>query len=179
MWRFHISLVALFALSACSVDNAARGPSRHAGQEIISGGESLPPPTQCAPFAREISGIPLRGDAWTWWDQAVGRFDRGCAPRENAVLVLRATDQLPFGHVAVVRHVVGPREITVTHADWGDDDPTRRLVHDAMPVVDVSPANDWSELRFWNVQAQAFGKIYPAYGFIYPQAPTLSSRPIR
>jgi len=94
------------------------------------------------------------------------------------VLVLRATDQLPFGHVAIVRRVIGPREITVTHADWGNDDPSRRLVHDSMPVVDVSLANDWSELRFWNVQAQAFGKIYPAYGFIYPKSASLASRPI-
>ena len=135
----------------------------------------LPPPTQCAAFVREISGIPLRGDAWTWWDQAAGRFERGEAPRESAILVLRATDQLRYGHVAIVRHVVGPRVITVTHANWGNDDPTRRLVHDSMPVVDVSPANDWSELRFWNAQARAFGKVYPAYGFIYPLGASLAS----
>jgi hypothetical protein len=33
-------------------------------------------------------------------------------------------------------------------------------------VIDVSPGNDWSELRVWN--GSDFGKSYPAAGFIYP-----------
>ena len=166
-------MATLLALAACSAGTTA--PRAGDGGQAVADSGNLPPPTQCATFAREISGIPLHGDAWTWWDQAAGRFERGAAPRQGAVLVLRATDQLPYGHVAIVRRMVGPREITVTHADWGNDDPTRRLVHDSMPVVDVSPGNDWSELRFWNVQARAFGKIYPAYGFIYPPGASLAS----
>jgi len=166
MWRFYLSAALMLGLSAC----ASSPEQRSASDRVAVNQSALPAPIQCVPFIREISGLPLRGDAWTWWDQAAGRYGRGPLPQQDAVLVLRATQQLPSGHVAMVRSLVGPREITVTHANWGNDDPTRRLVHDSMPVIDVSPGNDWSQLRFWNASAQAFGRIYLAYGFIYPRA---------
>ena len=179
MCRWKLSFLVLpLLLAACAGSPREHAERAPAVTKVSYAPGSLPPPTQCAPFVREITGIPLRGDAWTWWDQAAGRFERGAAPKVDSVLVLRATDQLPYGHVAIVRRVVGPREITVTHADWGGDDPTRRLVHDSMPVVDVSPANDWSELRFWNPGARAFGKVYAAYGFIYPSAGSEALRPV-
>ena len=28
---------------------------------------------QCVPFARLVSGIQLFGDAYTWWQQAIGK----------------------------------------------------------------------------------------------------------
>ena len=31
--------------------------------------------------------------------------------------------------------------------------------------------NDWTLVRFWNYQAKAWGTLYPAYGFIYPEKP--------
>ena len=31
-------------------------------------------PLQCVPYAREHSGIKLFGDAYTWWDQAEGKY---------------------------------------------------------------------------------------------------------
>ena len=34
---------------------------------------------QCVPFARAASGIQIYGDAWTWWDQAEGRYQIGRA----------------------------------------------------------------------------------------------------
>ena len=40
-----------------------------------------------------------------------------------------------------------------------------------MPAIDVSAENDWSLVRFWNYQANAWGILYPAYGFIYPEKP--------
>jgi hypothetical protein len=129
-------------------------------------------------FAREITGIRIRGDAWTWWDQASGLYPRSDTPAQGTVLVLRSTPRLPLGHVGIVRRLVGPREITITHANWGSDDPTRRIIHDSTAVVDVSPANDWSQLRFWNANAHAFGKIYAAYGFIYPRSFTASAEPV-
>ena len=36
---------------------------------------------QCAPFARLISGISLFGDAWSWWEQATGKYAKGFTPR--------------------------------------------------------------------------------------------------
>jgi hypothetical protein len=74
-------------------------------------------PLQCVPYARLVSGVAIRGDAWTWWDQAAARYSRG------------------------------------------------RVAHDVR-VIDISPGNDWSELRVWN--GAGFGKVYPAHGFIYP-----------
>ena len=41
---------------------------------------------QCAPFARMISGISIRGNANTWWSQAAGRYLRGSLPKVGAVL---------------------------------------------------------------------------------------------
>jgi surface antigen len=123
-------------------------------------------PLQCVPYARLVSGVAIRGDAWTWWDQAAARYSRGRAPRTGAVLVFRRTRALPLGHVAVVTRILHSREILITHANWGANAATRgRVAHDVR-VIDISPGNDWSELRVWN--GAGFGKVYPAHGFIYP-----------
>jgi hypothetical protein len=131
----------------------------------------LPPPSepmQCVPYARQVSGIGLRGDAWTWWSQAEGRYARGKKPRPSAVLVFQKTRALPRGHLSVVTRIVGPREILITHANWGSAPDTRGQVARDVRVIDVSPGNDWSELRVWN--GSDFGKPYAAAGFIYPVA---------
>ena len=96
-------------------------------------------------------------------------YQRGQAPRQNAVLVLARSERLSLGHVAMVRRIDGPRRIEVTHANWGMDEYTRRLVHDSMPVIDVSPNNDWTQVEFFNEQAGSFGQPYAAQGFIYPK----------
>jgi len=176
MWRYCLSFALAATLAACG-GPAPTAESAGLTPAAFRVGE-LPPPTQCALFAREFTGIRIRGDAWTWWDQAAGLYPRGDTPRQDAILVLRATSQLPLGHVGIVRKIVGPREITITHANWGNDDPTRRIVHDSTAVVDVSPGNDWSQLRFWNAPAHAFGKVYDAYGFIYPRKFTPDSQPV-
>lgn len=129
----------------------------------------LPPPgkpLQCVPYARQVSGIDIRGDAWTWWTAADGRYSRGKKPRPGAVLVFARTGRLPLGHLSVVLRMVHSREILVTHANWGSTPATRGRVADGVRVIDISPANDWSELRVWN--GNGFGKAYPAMGFIYP-----------
>lgn len=129
----------------------------------------LPPPReplQCVPFARETSGIDIRGDAWTWWTTADGRYNRGKAPRPGAVLVFARTSRLPHGHLSVVTRLLNSREVLVTHANWGSTPATRGRVATDVRVIDISPANDWSELRVWN--GNSYGKVYPAYGFIYP-----------
>ncbi len=117
---------------------------------------------QCVPYARLRSGIGIFGDAHTWWQTAAGRYARGSQPAPGAVLVLSRTGRLSYGHVAVVTQRVNPREIRIDHANW-----QRGTVITGMPVMDVSPANDWTALRFWNQEANAWGSIYPAEGFIY------------
>ncbi len=179
MRAFRISVVLALCLAGCADDRqAAPVPRASAVHPASFDSGALPPPTQCALFAREFTGIHIRGDAWTWWDQAAGLYPRKNTPRANTILVLRATPQLKLGHVGIVKRVVGPREILLTHANWGNDDPTRRIVHDKTAVVDVSSGNDWTELRFWNAPAHAFGKVYAAYGFIYPKQFTKDSEAV-
>ena len=35
---------------------------------------------ECAPYARQVSGIALYGDASSWWDAAAGRYPRSDRP---------------------------------------------------------------------------------------------------
>lgn len=125
-------------------------------------------PVQCVPFAREVSGIQIRGDAHQWWDRAAPRYERGQSPRPGAVLVLNRTAKMTSGHVAVVTEVLGPRQINVTHSNWGNDRTSRRMIYDSMRVEDISAHNDWTRVRFWNPEHNVFGFPYVARGFIYP-----------
>ncbi|MFN3077285.1 MAG: CHAP domain-containing protein [Alphaproteobacteria bacterium] len=124
---------------------------------------------QCVPFARAVSGVDLRGDAWTWWEQAEQRYSRGYRPKVGSVLVFRRTNRLKRGHVAVVADVSDARSVLLTHANWGHEGDTRGVVHERQPVIDVSPNNDWTQVRLMNRNG-TYGSVYPAYGFIY-QAP--------
>lgn len=124
--------------------------------------QSPPTSRQCVPYARYLSGINLQGDAYTWWSSAAGRYLRGQQPMPGAVLVLSRTDRLTRGHLAVVRQVIDSRQILVDHANWKPGQVTP-----GMAVADVSPNNDWTALRFFNDEAEAWGSVYPAYGFIY------------
>ncbi|MEM6811994.1 MAG: CHAP domain-containing protein [Pseudomonadota bacterium] len=124
---------------------------------------------QCVPYARQMSGIQIRGDAHTWWKQAKGLYDRGQTPRKGAVIVLSKTDRLKHGHLAVVSDVIDSRTIEVAHSNWGGDKYTRSYVYEFMPVRDISKNNDWSKVKFWNYPSSSFGRVYPVSGFIYPK----------
>jgi len=133
------------------------------------------PGWQCATYAREISPVELRGNAWTWWQQADGRYDRGSEPKIGAVLVFKRTATMPQGHVAVVRRVISPREVLVEQANWGTrSDGGRGKVTSGDRVIDVSTKNDWTDVRVWYAPVNDFGRANPAYGFIY--APDLDPR---
>ena len=75
-------------------------------------------PLECAPFARERSGVQLYGAAADWWQKADGRYIRTRAPVPGSVLVFRRSSRLSNGHVAVVTRVLSERQILVTHANW-------------------------------------------------------------
>jgi surface antigen len=125
---------------------------------------------QCVPYARDLSTIQIRGDAWTWWASAKGRYERGQEPRLGAVLVLKRKGN-SRGHLAVVTRIVNEREIIVNHANWLN----RGRVHLDTPIRDVSPNNNWSAVRVWYTPGNVLGKsTYPAYGFIYPPLRTAS-----
>ncbi|WP_284325797.1 CHAP domain-containing protein [Cypionkella aquatica] len=119
----------------------------------------------CVPFARDASGVEIKGNAGTWWDQAKGKFQRGHAPVEGAVMAFSSTRKLPKGHVAVVSEVVSDREILIDHANWKPSQ-----ISLGMTVVDVSPKNDWSVVKVASV-GDTLGRAYPIDGFIW-NAPT-------
>jgi len=175
MRRLPLWLVPILFLPGCAA--SPREAVQPAPQQLAASlaGPLRPYPDtgkflQCVPFARAVSGIPLYGDAWTWWDSAALRhFPRGHVPAVGSVLVLRKSAQLPEGHVAVVAQLQDSRHLLVTHANWGYEGDTRGLIHERMPVMDVSPANDWSAIRLMNKHG-IFGRVYAAYGFIYQPA---------
>ncbi len=124
---------------------------------------------QCAAFARQFSGIEIRGDAWTWWGLAEGKYQRGSSPRVGAVMAFIPGGNMRLGHVATVTAIRGPRELTITHANWSPIDGRRgRIEHDVL-VRDVSDANDWSRVRVWYAPISDLGTTsWGIDGFIYP-----------
>lgn len=114
----------------------------------------------CVPFARNASGIEIRGDARTWWAQAEDGFLRSHQPSVGAVMAFSGTRKLPLGHVAVVSKVISDRLIQVDHANWH-----RNEVSLGMGVMDVSPNNDWSSVRVES-RPNSFGSVYRVDGFI-------------
>lgn len=121
-------------------------------------------PLQCVPYARQMSGIALRGNANTWWSQAAGRYERGHTPRVGAVLAFAATRHMRLGHVAMVSKVVSDREVLLTHANWSRHGGVERDVR----AVDVSPDGDWSMVKVWFAPLGDLGlTAYPTKGFIY------------
>jgi hypothetical protein len=122
-------------------------------------------PLECVPYARARSGVALYGDASTWWVAAAGHYLRTAEPRLGSVLVLTGYAGPHRGHLAVVAAMDSAREIRVDHANWLNDG----AVYKDDPVVDVSPDNDWTEVRVWNPRANNWGtKTYLVQGFIGP-----------
>ena len=132
----------------------------------------LPAYLQCAPFARDVSGIEIYGDAHTWWAKAEGLYERGDAPREGAVLAFRPHRSMRLGHVATVSEVVDARTVRLTHANWSPIGGRRGQVEEDALAIDVSQAGDWSEVRVWYHPIQNLGRtVWPTHGFIYNATP--------
>ncbi|MDP4891400.1 CHAP domain-containing protein [Cypionkella sp.] len=114
----------------------------------------------CVPFARDASGVDLRGNAGTWWRQAHNTYARGHDPLVGSVMAFKSTRKLPMGHVAVVSQVLSDREILVDHANWN-----RSKISLGMKVIDVSSKGDWSAVRVAS-NGEDLGRVYPVDGFI-------------
>lgn len=126
----------------------------------------------CVQFVQRSSSVSLHGDAWQWWEHAAGEYGRGQRPRPGAVMVFSKTGLLRHGHVAVVRSVRDQRTILVDHANWSPIHGHRGQVEQAVMVVDVSDANDWSRVRVWYHPTAEIGQtVYPIRGFVYPATP--------
>lgn len=126
---------------------------------------------QCVPFARLLSGVQIYGDAYTWWKQAVGKYDTGYTPKAGAVLCFKPSGKMKLGHVAVVTQVLTDRVIQITHANWSRIGGTRGQIEKDVTVIDVSPAGDWSSVKVWYDPVRDLGSsTYPTHGFIYQDA---------
>jgi hypothetical protein len=67
--------------------------------------------------------------------------------------------------VGVVKDVISDRVILVDHANWLNRGEVTRQV----PVRDVSPRGDWSEIQVWHVPGGHWGgRVYKVRGFILP-----------
>src|SRR5688572_3625834 len=172
-WKRHVGrLAALLLLAGCATPRPAPvavsvpvpPPQQQKTQLALLQTYRVSPGigTQCVPYARTRSGIKIFGDAYTWWNSAEGQYARGNLPLVGSVLVLSKTKRLRRGHVGVVTAIVSEREIRLDHANW---QPGAIITN--MAVMDVSAANDWTQLRFWNKDTRKWGAVYPASGFVY------------
>jgi len=163
--------IATLGLTACGEapgrDGGAIDPNRLAfAMREVESLQSRGARVWCVPFARNLSGVEIRGNARTWWRQAQGEFEVGNTPTIGAVMAFSATPSMPLGHVAVVSELVDDRMLRVDHANW-----RRNKVSLGMSVIDVSENNDWSRVRLES-NPGAYGSVYPINGFIRPQPAT-------
>jgi surface antigen len=129
---------------------------------------------QCAPYAREISGVNIHGNANTWWGQAAGRYARGNAPKAGAVLAFASSARMRLGHVAMVSQVLNDREVLLTHANWSRRGGIERDVR----AIDVSAAGDWSQVKVWYGPLGGLGtSANAALGFIYADGASVGETP--
>jgi surface antigen len=164
--RVALAILLLLGLAACGTSRPGTAPA----------GVAVAEPVSCVPYARARSGIQIQGDAWQWWDAAAGRYERGRAPQPGSVLVLNRTARMREGHVAVVAHVVTPREILVDHANWASGAAKGRIAT-AQRVMDVSARGDWSLVRVWYPRIGDLGTTaFPALGFIHPRIEMAAAR---
>lgn len=123
---------------------------------------------QCVPFARDLSGIEIRGNAHTWWAQATGKYAKGNTPKVGAVLSFKSTRSMPLGHVAVVSKIINDREILISHSNWSPINGRRGQIERNVKVVDVSANGDWTNVKVWYAPIKALGlRSNPTNGFIY------------
>ena len=160
-----LSTLALGAAMPAAAEDAALGVDLPR-----SSGAELPPYLECVPYARAQSGIQIFGDAWTWWDKADGLYQRGNRPQKGAVLAFQPHGNMKLGHVAAVSRVVDSRTVMLSHANWSPIDGLRGQIERDVRAVDVSPANDWSQVRVWYAPMADLGTTaWPTHGFIYPK----------
>ena len=163
--RIRLAAVTAFCLLTAACASAPNYD--YSGSSGWNSAEQQPTqvPLQCVPYAREHSQVKIYGDAAEWWDKATGIYARSEVPQLGSVLVLTGYAGPRHSHVAIVTAMVSSREIRVDHANWLNDG----AIFTNDPVVDVSPDNDWSQVKVFNERTGAWGaRIYLVQGFIGP-----------
>lgn len=152
------------AISSAALADSAVGMAA-SGRD---GGAAVAGHLECVPYARQVSGIRIFGDAHTWWDQAAGRYQRGSKPRVGAVMAFQPHGNMQLGHVAAVSRVIDSRTVLLRHANWSPINGRRGQIENDVRAIDVSERNDWSAVRVWYAPIQALGgTAWPVDGFIY------------
>lgn len=149
-----------------TADVASSAPNATGGQEGVQLLPSVERPLHrlyCVEYARLRSGFQIFGDAKLWWTRAQNAYAKLTQPVTDAVMVFAGSKRIRRGHVAVVTQIVSPREIRVDQANWQN----HGEIDHATPVLDVSPNNDWSAVRVWDMASGQFGvRVYAIKGFI-------------
>lgn len=181
-WKQAIVALAVTALYGTATDRAeARSLdlSVSGASAGIGAGDGSTDYLQCVPYARQVSGVGIYGDAWTWWDKAEGRYARGTKPKVGAVMSFPPHGAMRLGHVAAVSKVIDRRTVLLRHANWSPIDGRRGQIEDNVRAIDVSSGNDWSEVRVWFAPLGGLGTTHwPVNGFIYNERPKVGDRPV-
>ena len=160
-----LALVSLVSACAQEIEYVRLDPDRQAFALLeVEQKQARGQRVWCVPYARNLSGIDIRGNAKDWWRKAHEIYECGSEPIVGSVMSFRATRGMSLGHVAVVSDIVSDREVVVNHANWN-----RNQVSLKMAVQDISKNNDWTLVRVESQPGQ-FGKPYPVNGFIYPRS---------
>ena len=86
----------------------------------------------------------------------------------GAVMAFSAHRNMQLGHVAAVSRVLDSRRVLLDHANWSPINGRRGQIEKDVLAVDVSPNNDWSEVRVWYAPLGKVGTTaWPVDGFIY------------
>lgn len=162
-FRRVLSAIALLMLMAWSAD-ALAAPVRQRAPA-----PSKDPRINCVQYVKRVSDFTLSGNGWQWWDRAEAVYERGNRPQTGSVMVFKRSGRMVNGHIAIVSQIVDERTIRVDHANWAPRGPRKGRIDHGVQVQDISKANDWSLVRVWYEPADAFGRSYPVYGFVYPK----------
>ncbi len=158
----------IHAASGTPIPQAEKSPANIAGIGV----ERPARPLQCVSYVQSHSAVAIRGDAWTWWRQARGRYTRSHQPSVDAVMVFSRDRRSWSGHVAVVGAVISAREIRIDHANWLG----RGRIYLGDPVMDVSAASDWSQVKVWESDTGRWGiHKYLISGFVGPEPAQVAS----
>jgi surface antigen len=122
----------------------------------------------CVPYARQVTGMNIRGNGRDWWHDAAGRYARSNRPEVGSVMAFPGSGGMRSGHVAVVSRVINSRHIEIDHANWGGPGIRRGSVMRGVSVIDVSEDNSWRQVRVQVGHDRTLhGRPYPVYGFIH------------
>lgn len=175
MWGRYSNLIAGAVLACTATPALAETMLEFGRKPSLSGqmpGGPNGPDLQCVPYARQVSGINIYGDAHTWWGQAAGRYQRGSKPRVGAVMAFQPHGNMELGHVAAVSRIVDSRTVLLRHSNWSPINGRRGQIEDDVRAVDVSANNDWSQVRVWYDPIDGLGTTaWPVEGFIYNERP--------